>query len=229
MLRNIAMAREVALRMSRPRHDVPIVSVRVADPEPCGGCPRPLTLVVVSWAGDAPADHARTRRESVYSPEMQSGMMQYPSQDGTPINAYVSRPGAAGCYPGVIVSMEAFGLVDHIKDVAQRFAEQGYLALVPDMYTREGSPDPSHLDRVLHTMFSVPDMQAVADLEAALASLKRRPGSHGKVGAIGFCSGGRYTRILACQSTNLHAAVNPPVVLSSRTSRRRNVRCRRLP
>jgi carboxymethylenebutenolidase len=57
-------------------------------------------------------------------------------------------------------------------------------------------------------MFSVPDTQAVADLEGALAYLKRRPDSNGKVGAIGFCSGGRYTLILACQSTNLDAAVD---------------------
>jgi carboxymethylenebutenolidase len=135
-------------------------------------------------------------------------MTQYPSQDGTLINAYFSRPVAAGRYPGVIVIMEAFGLIDHIKDVARRFAEQGYLALAPDMYTREGSPDPNNLDSVLQTMFSVPDTQAVADLEGAITYLKRLPDSHGKVGAIGFCSGGRYTLILACQSTNLDAAVD---------------------
>src|SRR5712691_13561501 len=109
-------------------------------------------------------------------------MIQYPSQDGTQINAYLSRPAAAGRYPGVVVIMEAFGLIDHIKDVARRFAEQGYLALAPDMYTREGSPDPSHLDSVLQTMFSVPDTQAVADLEGAIAHLKRLPDSNGKVG-----------------------------------------------
>ena len=144
----------------------------------------------------------------MYLPEIQAGMTQYPSQDGTQINAYFSRPMAAGRCPGVIVIMEAFGLIDHIKDVARRFAEQGYLALAPDMYTREGSPDPGHLDSVLQTMFSVPDTQAVADLEGAIAHLKRLPDSNGKVGAIGFCSGGRYTLILACKSTNLDAAID---------------------
>ena len=144
----------------------------------------------------------------MYPPEIQSGMTQYPSPDGTPINAYFSRPVTAGRYPGVIVIMEAFGLVDHIKDVARRFAEQGYLALAPDMYTREGSPDPNTLDSVLQTMFSVPDAQAVADLEGAITYLKRLPDSNGKVGAIGFCSGGRHTLILACKSTNLDAAVD---------------------
>jgi carboxymethylenebutenolidase len=144
----------------------------------------------------------------VYPRDIQSGMTQYPSQDGTQINGYFSRPVAAGRYPGVVVIMEAFGLVDHTKDVARRFAEQGYLALAPDMYTREGSPDPSNMDQVIKTMFSVPDAQAVADLEGALTYLKRLPDSNGKAGAIGFCSGGRYTLILACKSRNVDAAID---------------------
>jgi carboxymethylenebutenolidase len=144
----------------------------------------------------------------MYFPEVQSTMMQYPSQDGTAINAYFSRPAATGRYPGVVVIMEAFGLIDHIKDVARRFAEQGYLALAPDMYTREGSPDPSNMDSVLKTMFSVPDTQAVADLEGAITHLKGLADSNGKAGAIGFCSGGRYTLILGCKSRNLDAAVD---------------------
>jgi carboxymethylenebutenolidase len=144
----------------------------------------------------------------MYPPAIESRMLQYPSQDGTPINAYFSRPMAAGRYPGVIVIMEAFGLIDHIKDVARRFAEQGYLALAPDMYTREGSPDPNNMEQVLQTMFSVPDTQAVADLEGGITYLKHLADSNGKVGAIGFCSGGRYTLILACKSSNLDAAVD---------------------
>jgi carboxymethylenebutenolidase len=144
----------------------------------------------------------------MYPPEIKSDMIQYPSQDGTQINAYFSRPAASGRYPGVVVIMEAFGLVDHTKDVARRFAEQSYLALAPDMYTREGSPDPGNMEQVLKTMFSVPDAQAVADLEGGITYLKRLPDSNGKVGAIGFCSGGRYTLILACKSANLDAAVD---------------------
>jgi carboxymethylenebutenolidase len=104
--------------------------------------------------------------------------------------------------------MEAFGLIEHIKDVARHFAEQEYIAVAPDLYTREGSPDPSNMDSVLQTRFAVPDTQAVADLEGALTYIKRLPDSNGKVGAIGFCSEGRYMLILGCQSTNLDAAVD---------------------
>ncbi len=87
---------------------------------------------------------------------VQSDMITYPGQGGKAINAYLSHPAAPGRYPGVIVIMEAFGLNDHIKDVARRFAAEGYVALAPDMYTREGSPDPSNINDVIKVMFWVP-------------------------------------------------------------------------
>ena len=106
----------------------------------------------------------------VYAPEIQSKTIQYASQDGTQINAYYSRPVASGSRGGVVVIMEAFGLNDHIKDVARRFAEAGYLAIAPDMYTREGSPDEGNMDSVFQTMLSVPDSQAIADLDVLMCN-----------------------------------------------------------
>ncbi len=144
----------------------------------------------------------------MYPADITSEMLRFPSQDGTRIDAYFSRPADSGRYPGVVVIMEAFGLNDHIKDIARRFAEQGYLAVAPDMYTREGSPDPTVMEEIFKTMFSVPDTQAVADLEGAIAFLKGQSDSNGKVGAIGFCSGGRYTLMLGCKSANLDAAID---------------------
>jgi carboxymethylenebutenolidase len=144
----------------------------------------------------------------VYPPEIRSENVQYPSQDGTQINAYYSRPVESGSRGGVVVIMEAFGLNDHIKDVARRFAEAGYLAIAPDMYTREGSPDESNMDSVIQTMFSVPDAQAIADLDGAAACLRSQSDSNGKVGAIGFCSGGRYTLMFGCKGANVNACVD---------------------
>ena len=144
----------------------------------------------------------------MYPPEIRSENIQYPSQDGTQINAYYSRPVESGRRGGVVVIMEAFGLNDHIKDVTRRFAEAGYLAIAPDMYTREGSPDESNMDAVIQTMFSVPDAQAIADLDGAAAYLRSQSDSNGKVGAIGFCSGGRYTLIFGCKGANVNACVD---------------------
>ncbi len=144
----------------------------------------------------------------MYLPEIQSGMTQYNSADGTAIDAHFSRPAAAGTYPGVIVIMEAFGLNNHIKDVANRFAQNGFLAIAPDMYTREGTPEEGNMDAIFKTMFSVPDAQAMADLDRAALHLKGQSDSNGKVGAIGFCSGGRYTLMIGCNSSNVDACVD---------------------
>ena len=137
--------------------------------------------------------------------KLESDMTQYSGPDGTQIDAYLSQPAVPGNYPGVIVTMEGMGLEDHMKDLCRRFAEQGYIAIAPDLYTREGRPAP---DKVLETLFSVSDSQTMGDLEGAALFLKSNPHANGKVGIIGFCSGGRYTLMFACTSKNVNAAVD---------------------
>ena len=140
--------------------------------------------------------------------QIQSDNVQYAGHGGDTINAYLSRPTAPGRYPGVIVTCEAFGVVDHIRDLARRFAAQGYVAIAPDLYTREGAPNPDNMDDVIQKMFATPDSRAWGDLDAAAVYLKGQGNSNGKVGMIGFCSGGRYTLITACNSANIDAAVD---------------------
>ena len=137
--------------------------------------------------------------------QLETGMIQYASGDGTMIDALYSRPAEPGNYPAVIVTMEGMGLMEHHKDIAVRFAGRGYLAIAPDLYTREGTPEP---ENVLATLFASPDSRAMDDLEGAALFLKSQAHSNGKVGIIGFCSGGRYTLMMACQSGNIDAAVD---------------------
>ena len=137
--------------------------------------------------------------------DLETGTIQYTSRDGTQIDALYSRPAGEGSYPAVIVTMEGMGLMDHHKEIAVRFAGQGYLAIAPDLYTREGTPEP---ENVLSTLFASPDSRAMDDLEGAALFLKSQAHSNGKVGIIGFCSGGRYTLMMACQSSNIDAAVD---------------------
>ena len=122
---------------------------------------------------------------------------------GDSIPGYLARPSQPGSHPGIVVIHEAFGLVEHIRDIARRFANIGYNALAPDLYARAGGPsDPNDINTVLPVMFGLPDGQAVQDLEAAAAHL-RSPGATGKIGAIGFCSGGRHTLLFACSSSKV--------------------------
>jgi carboxymethylenebutenolidase len=107
------------------------------------------------------------------------------------------------------VIQEAFGLVDHICDLARRFANIGYNACAPALYWRRGAPkNPDNMDDVRPVMFGLPDSEAVQDLEAAADYLRSLSGATGKVGAIGFCSGGRHTLLFACSSRKVDAAID---------------------
>ncbi len=145
----------------------------------------------------AVSDPSRVRGENI---QVKSG--------GDTIQAYLARPSQVGNYPGIVVIHEAFGLVEHIRDLARRFANIGYHAVAPDLYTRTGSPDPNDMASVFPVMFGLPDSQAVQDLDASAAHLRTLPGATGKVGAIGFCSGGRQTLLFACSSNKVDVAVD---------------------
>ena len=128
---------------------------------------------------------------------------------GDRIAAYVATPNQPGNYPGIVVIQEAFGLVDHICDLARRFANIGYNAVAPALYWRRGAPsNPDDINTVFPVMFGLPDNEAVQDLEASADYLRALPGATGKVGAIGFCSGGRHTLLFACSSRKVDAAVD---------------------
>ena len=123
------------------------------------------------------------------------------------IDAYLARAVGDGPRGGVIVIHEAFGMVPHINDLARRFAAAGYNTIAPNLYTRTGSPDPSDYPAVFKAMFGKSDAEAVADLDAAAAYLRGLDNANGKVGVIGFCSGGRQTLLFACSSQAPDAAV----------------------
>ena len=124
------------------------------------------------------------------------------------IEAYVARGVGAGPRPGIIVIHEAFGMVPHISDLARRFAGAGYNAIAPNLYSRGGSPDPTDFPEVFKVMFAKSDAEAVADLDAAAAHLRGLDNANGKVGVIGFCSGGRQTLLFACSSQAPDAAID---------------------
>jgi carboxymethylenebutenolidase len=100
-------------------------------------------------------------------------------------------------------------LGEHIRDVTNRFAALGYLALGVDLYTREGGPPPmDDVQALMARLFSISDETVMGDLSGAADSLRSREDCSGRVGCIGFCMGGRYTLLFACASKHLDAAVD---------------------
>jgi carboxymethylenebutenolidase len=124
------------------------------------------------------------------------------------VPAYLAQPVTVGIRPGVVVIHEAFGLNDHIRDIARRFAAARFDAIAPDLYSRTGAPSPDDMADLFSKMLSLSDPTVVQDLEAAATTLRALDSSNGKVGVIGFCSGGRHTLLFACSSTAPNAAVD---------------------
>jgi carboxymethylenebutenolidase len=135
--------------------------------------------------------------------------LTYAGAGGTQVNGYVARPADAASHPGLIVIHEAMGLNEHIRDVANRLANIGYVALGIDLYTREGGPPPADDGQaMMQRLFSMSDETVLGDLEGAADHLRSLDGVTGQIGCIGFCMGGRYTLLFACASDRLNAAVD---------------------
>jgi carboxymethylenebutenolidase len=135
--------------------------------------------------------------------------LQVTGDGGVRVNGYLARPAQPGTYPAMIVIHEAGGLNDHIRDVSDRFANIGYVALAVDLYTREGGPPPmDDVQKMMERLFSIPDARVIGDLEGAADHLRARDDVSGQIGCIGFCMGGRYSLLFACSSDRLSAAVD---------------------
>lgn len=127
---------------------------------------------------------------------------------GDQILAYQARPLGPGPYPGVLVVHHMPGWDESTKEITRRFAMLGYAAICPHLHYREG-PDASPDDAAAaaRARGGVPDERFLGDAKAAVDHLRRQPYSNGKVGAIGYCSGGRQVFLAACE-LDLDAAVD---------------------
>jgi carboxymethylenebutenolidase len=127
-------------------------------------------------------------------------------EDGDQIEGYLAlAPGEAR--GGIVVIQEAFGLNEHIRDVARRLANIGYTALAPNLYTREGDPPLDDMKAVFAQVRGMHDSQVQGDLQGAVDHLRGELGLD-KVAALGFCAGGRSALILACHGEALDAAID---------------------
>ena len=120
--------------------------------------------------------------------------------------AYLARPKGKKKHPAIIVIHENRGLQPHIKDVARRFALEGFVALAPDALSPLGGTPEKPEDA--GPMFQKLDYEKTKqDFSAAVAYLKTNPQTTGKVGCTGFCWGGAMTNFVAVNSPELDAAV----------------------
>src|ERR671919_2467707 len=130
-------------------------------------------------------------------------MVQFASNGGK-TDGYLSIP-VSGSGPAVVVIQEWWGLVDHIKDVCDRFAEEGFVALAPDLYHGKSTKSPDEAGKL---MMAMRIDEAERDLSAAVDYLETQDSTTSeKVGVVGFCMGGALALYTATKNSKIGACV----------------------
>jgi len=135
-----------------------------------------------------------------------AGKIDIPTSDGK-IPAYRAAPEGKKNLPTLIVVQEIFGVHEYIQDVCRRLAHQGYLAIAPELYARQG--DPSKYTEIpklqAEVVSKVPDKQVQSDLDAAAAWAAAHGGNPDRLGILGFCWGGRQVWLYSAHNPKLKA------------------------
>jgi len=129
--------------------------------------------------------------------------------DGQDVPVYAAQPEGKTGLPVILVISEIFGVHEHIADMARRFAKQGYLALAPDLFVRQGDATkaPSIPELMKNIVGKTPDAQVMSDLDAIVAWAKQNGGDTSRLGITGFCWGGRVTWLYAAHNPDVKAGV----------------------
>ncbi len=142
--------------------------------------------------------------------KLKGKMIEYKSGD-VMIPAYLSSPKTRRVAPGaVLVIHEVFGLNDHIKSIADRISNEGFVALAPNFFVRAPEPPPKDATdtaALRKAASSIPPEAAVKDMQAGLDYLKTVGGVRPRFASVGFCMGGGFSYRLAANSKDLAGAV----------------------
>ena len=123
--------------------------------------------------------------------------------------AYRAAPAGKTGLPVVLVVSEIFGVHEYIADLARRFARQGYLAIAPELFVRQGDAQSyGEIAKLIAEVISkVPDAQVMGDLDATVAWARANGGDASKLGVTGFCWGGRITWLYSAHNPGVKAGV----------------------
>jgi carboxymethylenebutenolidase len=131
------------------------------------------------------------------------------SAEGGEMSAYRAQPAGGSNFPVILVVQEIFGVHEHIKDICRRLAKQGYLAIAPELYARQGDPRKyANMQELMSEVVSkVPDTQVMGDLDACVTWAKANGGDSARLGITGFCWGGRIAWLFAAHNPQVRAGV----------------------
>lgn len=186
--------------------------MRTDDPRPRPSLSRREALAALAAAGGyaLAADPIQAQAIKTDTQGLVTGTVTVAGAGGTPIPVYEAYPERAGEFPVVLVISEVFGLHEYIRDVARRFAKEGYYAVAPELFSREGgAAQLTDMDKVRSIVFNAPLGRIVGDLRAAVEYARKQPAARGdRIGVTGFCWGGGIALMFAGMYPDTAAAVS---------------------
>lgn len=141
-------------------------------------------------------------------PALTAETITFRAGNGDSGQAYYARPTRTGKFPGMVVIHHLPGWDEWIIEVTRKFAHHGYAAIAPHLYFRSGPGSPDDIGARVRAAGGVPDDQAVGDVAGAIALLREQVNASGKIGVIGFCSGGRHAYLCGCRLPDIDAVVD---------------------
>jgi carboxymethylenebutenolidase len=134
--------------------------------------------------------------------------VSFRGHNGDEGEAYYACPLRAGMIPGVVVIHHMPGWDEWTTEVVRKFAYRGYAAIAPHLFFRFGPGSPDDVTARARRAGGASDEEVKGDVAGAMAYLRAQPNASGKIGVIGFCSGGRHAYLVACTLPGIDAAVD---------------------
>ena len=136
---------------------------------------------------------------------MATGEMITFDVNGKATGGYLARPEGGGADgAGIVVVHEWWGLNEHTKDIARRYADEGFTALAPDLYDGTVTADAQEASKLMHALDAERGLEI---LDATVARLADEDGvDANRIGVTGFCMGGSFALLLACRNRQIAAA-----------------------
>jgi carboxymethylenebutenolidase len=135
-------------------------------------------------------------------------VVAFAGHNGDKGEAYLARPSGSGSFPGVVLIHHMPGWNEWMMEQTRKLAHHGFAAICPHLYFREGPGSPEDVGVRVREAGGVPDSQVMGDAAGALAYLRERAYSNGKVAVMGFCSGGRHAYLAGCTVPGFDAVVD---------------------
>tara|TARA_Y100000748_G_C15457016_1_gene473321 strand:+ start:45 stop:797 length:753 start_codon:yes stop_codon:yes gene_type:complete len=138
---------------------------------------------------------------------MVAGTTTINGHNGEKINSYFARPEGPGPFPAIVLMHHLPGWDELYREFTRKFAHHGYLAISPDLYSREAKGTPEDVAASVRANGGISDEQAMGDAQAAAEYVLSLPNSNKKVGIFGTCSGGRQAFLAGCQLNIFNAVI----------------------